>query len=55
LGCYTLHKEWIEPKGLSKDKIIGDISQGVSTKRRLTYCEHVEFLSQIEPKNVNDA
>jgi len=45
----------IEPKGLSKDNIICDISQGVSTRRKLTYCEHVTFVSQIEPRNVNDA
>jgi len=48
-------KEWIEPKGLSKDNIIGDINQGVSIRGKLTYCKHVAFVSQIEPKNVNDA
>jgi len=42
-------------KGLSKDKIIGDINQRVFTRRKLTYYEHVAFVSQIEPKNVNDA
>jgi len=50
----NLPKEWIESKGLSKDNIIGDISQGVSTRRRLTYCEHVAFVSKSEPKDVND-
>ena len=48
-------KEWIEPKGLSKDNIIDDINQGVSPRRKFTYCEHVAFVSQIEPKNVNNA
>ena len=48
-------KDWIQPKGLSKDNIIGDIKQGVSTRRRIVFCEHVAFVSQIEPKNVNDA
>ena len=51
----NLPKDLIEPKGLSKDNIIGDIKQGVSTRRRLVFCEHVAFVSQIEPKTVNDA
>jgi len=51
----NLPKEWIKPKGLSKDNIIGDISQGVSTRCKLVFFEHVAFVSQIEPKNVNDA
>jgi len=51
----NLPKEWIEPKGLSKDNIIGDMSQRVSTRHKLTYCEHVTFVSQIEPKNLTDA
>jgi len=51
----NLPKEWIEPKGLSKDNIIGDIEQRVSTRRKLAFFQHVAFVSQIEPKNVNDA
>ena len=51
----NLPKEWIEPKGLSNDNIIGDIEQGVSTRRKLAFFQHVAFVSQIEPKNVNDA
>jgi len=51
----NLPKDWIQPRELSKDKIIGDIKQGVSTRRRTVFCEHVTFVSQIEPKNVNDA
>ena len=50
----NLLKEWIEPKWLSKDNIIGDISQG-STRHRLRYYGHGAFMSQIEPKNVIDA
>jgi len=50
-----LPKDWIQPRGLSKDNIIGDIKQGVSTRRRIVFCEHVAFVSQIELKNVNDA
>jgi len=51
----NLPKDWIQPRGLSKDNIIGDIKQGVSTRRRIVFCEHVAFVSQIEPKNANDA
>jgi len=40
---------------LSKDNITSNINQGVSTRCKLTYCEHVAFVLQIEPKNVNDA
>ena len=50
-----LPKDWIQPRGLSKDNIIGDIKQGVSIRCRIVFCEHVAFVSQIEPKNVNDA
>ena len=55
LGNNNLPKDWIQPRGLSKDNIIGDIKQGVSTRRRIVFCEHVAFVSQIEPKNVNDS
>jgi len=51
----NLPKDWIQPKGLSKDNIICDIKQGVSTRCRIVFCEHVAFVSQMEPKNVNDA
>jgi len=50
-----LPKDWIQSRGLSKDNIISDIKQGVSTKRRIAFCEHVAFVSEIEHKNVNDA
>jgi len=45
----------LNPKELPKDNIIGDIEQGVSTRRKLAFFQHVAFVSQIEPKNVNDA
>jgi len=51
----NLPKEWIEPMRLSKDNIIGDIEHGVSTRRKLAFFQHVAFVSQIEPMNVNDA
>jgi len=50
----NLPKEWIKPRGLSKDNIIGDIEQEVSTRRKLAFFQYVAFVSQIEPKNVND-
>ena len=37
-----------------KDNIISDIEQGVSTRRKLAFVQHNAFVSQIEPKNVND-
>ena len=54
LEC-NLPQEQIEPRGLSKDNIIDDIEQGVSSRRKLAFFQHVAFVSQIEPKNVNDA
>ena len=51
----NLPKEWIEHRELSKDNIIGDVKQEVSTRCKLVFFEHVVFVSQIEPKNVNDA
>jgi len=50
----NLPKDQIKPKGLSKDNINCDIRQRVSTRCRLVFCEHVAFVYQIEPKNVND-
>ena len=51
----NLFKDWIQSRGLSKDNIICDIKQGVSTRCSIVFYEHVAFVSQIEPKNVNDA
>ena len=49
-------KDWITSKKLSKDKIIGDIDKRASSKLKLSkFCEHVAFVSQVKPKNVNDA
>jgi len=50
----SLPKDWITPKGLSKDNIISDMDKGVSTTLKLdNLCEHVIFVSQVEPKNSN--
>jgi len=36
--------------------VIGDISKGVSTRKQLSQlCLNVAFVSQIEPKTVDDA
>ena len=32
-----------------------NLLNGFSTRRRILFCEHVAFVSQIEPKNLNDA
>ena len=45
----------MNPRGLLKDYRIGDIEHGVSTRRKLAFFQHIAFVSQIEPKNVNDA
>ena len=38
------------------DSIIGDISRGVQTRSRLaSFCEHVLFVSSIEPKKIDEA
>jgi len=42
--------------GLSLDNVIGDIAKRVSTRKQLSQlCLNVAFLSQIEPKTVDDA
>ena len=38
-----------------KDQIIGDISQKVTYNYLRNVCDHLEFLSQIEPKNIDKA
>jgi len=42
-------------RGLSLDNIIGDISKGVITRNMNNLCMNVAFVSQIEPKNVQEA
>jgi len=48
-------KYWKSPRGLSLDNIIGDISKGVITRNMINFCMNVAFVSQIEPKNVQEA
>jgi len=46
---------WKSPRGISLDNIIGDILKGVITRNMNNFCMNVAFVSQIEPKNVQEA
>ena len=51
-----LPKEWRIPRDLSVDNIIGQIKEGVSTRSSVSnYCRHTAFVSQIEPKSIEEA
>ena len=51
-----LPKEWRVPKHHSLDQVIGEVTQGVTTRNSLrNACNHLAFVSQIEPQNINDA
>jgi len=44
------------PKNLSLDNVIVQVQRGVSTRRSSNqFCEHMTFVSQLEPKTVADA
>ncbi|XP_068498531.1 uncharacterized protein [Phaseolus vulgaris] len=51
-----LPKEWKTPRDLTLDNVIGNIEKGVSTRKSLNnFCEAMTFVSQVEPKNLNEA
>ena len=51
-----LPMEWRVSKNHPLENIIGDISKGVTTRNSLTQaCNHMAFVSQIEPNDINEA
>ncbi|XP_068466648.1 uncharacterized protein [Phaseolus vulgaris] len=51
-----LPKEWKTPRDLTLDNVIGNIEKRVSTRKSLNnFCEAMTFVSQVEPKNLNEA
>ena len=51
-----LPKEWRIPRDLSVENIIWQIKEGVSTQSSISnFCRHTTFVSQIEPKSIDEA
>ena len=51
-----LPREWWTLRGLSLDNVIGNIDQRVTTSSRMNnFCMNVAFVSQGEPKNIDEA
>ncbi|VFR03179.1 unnamed protein product [Cuscuta campestris] len=50
-----LPKAYKHLKNHPRDNIIGDIEKGVRTRNNYNLCAHYAFVSQFEPKNVEDA
>jgi len=51
-----LPKEWRIPRDLSVENIIGQIKEGVSTRNSISnFCRHTAFVSQVEPKSIEEA
>jgi len=51
-----LPEEWKTPRDLTLDNVIGKIEKGVSTRNSLNnFCRTVAFVSQIEPKSLEEA
>ena len=49
-------REWRTQKDLPLDNIVGEISKGVSTNSRLRIlCNNMAFVSQVEPRNIDEA
>jgi len=51
-----LPKEWKTPRDLTLDNVIGNIEKKVSSRKSLNnFCETMAFVSQVEPKNLEEA
>ena len=50
-----LPKDWQFKKAHPQELIIGDTTKGVTTRFTLKTFVNLAFISQIEPKNINDA
>ena len=50
-----LSKDWQFKKAHPQELIIGDTTKGVTTHSKLKTFVNLSFISQIEPKNVDDA
>jgi len=51
-----LPRKWRVLRNLSLDNIIGQVQKGVTTRRSMNhFCEHMAFVSQVEPKSVGEA
>ena len=50
-----LPKDWQFKKAHPQDLIIGDTTQGVTTRSKLKSIVNLAFIFQIEPKNIDDA
>ena len=49
-------KEWRIPRDLLVENIIGQIKKCVSTRNTFSnYCRHTNFVSQVEPKTIEEA
>ena len=53
---HDLPKDWAYKKDHPKDQIIGDTSQGVTTRSSISHvCNNIAFISHIEPKSIDEA
>ena len=50
-----LPKDWQFKKAHLQELIIGDTTKGVTTRSKLKSFVNLAFISQIEPKNIDDA